>query len=422
MSTGTLVAQTNLSFEEALAKTLANNHNIRLALVDEEIAENSADRAANGYLPTLNASGGFDWSYFEGNQRLITNDRTFDPNNSYSYQAAASVNYVLFDGLGRKYRYQNAVGAHQLSEIELKGIMETTALELATTYYEVARLQQQNASLDSTLRVSQQRLLRAEYAAEYGQSTGLDILNAQVDLNTDSINLRTGIQLEENTRRSLNMIMGEPINTSYTVLNEVQLGTISTAEMAVEATLANGNAITRARQIKSNTELALGTVRSEWYPALGLNAGYTYRGTDDPNGAFLLGSNNFGPTAGVSLSWSIFDGTRKTREANAKLSAESGAIQLDQVEQQSKALALNAHGEYSNALAIMQMSEATVRTAQDNFDRSRESYKSGLITSVEFRQAQVNLLAAELQLSQAKFTAKNAELQLLALMGQLIAD
>ncbi len=42
------------------------------------------------------------------------------------------------------------------------------------------------------------------------------------------------------------------------------------------------------------------------------------------------------------------------------------------------------------------------------------------VGSVEFRQAQLNLLRAELLLSQAIYDAKNAELQVLALMGELV--
>jgi outer membrane protein TolC len=44
----------------------------------------------------------------------------------------------------------------------------------------------------------------------------------------------------------------------------------------------------------------------------------------------------------------------------------------------------------------------------------------GQITSIDFRQAQVNLINAELSVSSAKYTAKNAELQLLQLAGTLL--
>jgi outer membrane protein len=42
------------------------------------------------------------------------------------------------------------------------------------------------------------------------------------------------------------------------------------------------------------------------------------------------------------------------------------------------------------------------------------------VTSIEFRQAQLNLLNAELAKSQAKYNAKLAELQMLQVSGQLL--
>jgi outer membrane protein TolC len=44
----------------------------------------------------------------------------------------------------------------------------------------------------------------------------------------------------------------------------------------------------------------------------------------------------------------------------------------------------------------------------------------GQITTIEFRQAQVNLLNAQSNLNQATYDAKNAELKLLQLTGELL--
>ena len=50
----------------------------------------------------------------------------------------------------------------------------------------------------------------------------------------------------------------------------------------------------------------------------------------------------------------------------------------------------------------------------------RDSLQLGQITSVEFRQAQLNLLNAQVTEKAAKYAAKLAELQLLQLTGQLL--
>lgn len=415
-----LIAQDKLTFEDALAKTLENNFDIQLSKINVKIAENNADKAANGYLPTVAATGGYTWTFYEGNNKLITEDRPFDANNSFSYNAGIMASYTIFDGFGRKYQYQIAQGNEQISNIQMKLIMESAILELSQTFHEVARLEQQTESLESTLSISKDRLQRAQYGFEFGQNSQLDILNAQVDLNNDSINLINSKQEEENAKRNLNLIMGAPIEGDLLISENVSLGPLFNSEEVIKNSLIQNNTLKNATLENLNAQLSLESIKSNWYPNLGVSGGYQYQGNNNPNGAFVIGSNNYGPTAGLTLSWNIFNGQTKTQVNNAKLQMESGEISLKQAEEQIKMNALNAHGAYRNALYVFDTSQLTLDTAQDNFERSQESFDQGQITSIEFRQAQVNLLTAELQLSQAKFSAKNAEIQMLAIMGSLV--
>ena len=82
---------------------------------------------------------------------------------------------------------------------------------------------------------------------------------------------------------------------------------------------------------------------------------------------------------------------------------------------------LNALGIYENRLQIFQIQEQNVVTNQNNFERSKEQFQLGRITSIEFRQAQINLLNAQTNKNLAKYDAKLAELQLLQLTGQLLS-
>ncbi|MBT8313249.1 MAG: TolC family protein, partial [Maribacter sp.] len=80
----------------------------------------------------------------------------------------------------------------------------------------------------------------------------------------------------------------------------------------------------------------------------------------------------------------------------------------------------NARAIYENRLNIYYIQEQNVLTNQNNFERSKEQFQLGRITSIEFRQAQINLLNAQTNKNLAKYDAKLAELQLLQLTGQLL--
>lgn len=417
---GSVKAQGILTFEQALALTLENNYDIQMAQVNEEIAENSASRANNGFLPTVSANGGYNWTYNTGENKLITETRSFDPNNSYNYNAGATVNYTLFDGQGRKFRYLQAKGTQQLSDLQLQLTIQNTVLELSRIYYEVARLEENVLLLNNALGISKERVKRAKYGYEYGQSKQLDVLNAKVDMNSDSIALVTGIQELANLKRNLNFIMGQEIEQELLVDKTVKIQE-DLVEIEILASAEQNNIQLRlAKNNMALSEYSIGASRASWLPSIGANAGYQYRGTDDPNGAFLIGSQNYGPQAGLSFSWNLFNGNTNTQVKNAKLSLKNSQIEQQSLEQNIKSQAMNTYATYRNLLFVLKAQTDNVATAQDNFNRSEESYKLGQINSVQFRQAQLNLLNAEQAKSKAKYDAKNAEFQVLSVMGRLV--
>lgn len=417
---GSVKAQSTLSFEQALALTLENNYDIQMARVDEKIADNSASMSNNGYLPTVTANGAYNWTYYEGENRLKTETINFDPNNSYNYNATVSLNYTIFDGQARKYNYLQAKGNLKLTQLQMQQIIQNTVLELARIYHEVARLEESVNNLGKAVEISQERFKRAQYSYEYGQAKQLDVLNAKVDLNSDSIALITGIQEIENLKRDLNYVMGQEINQELLVEKNVEIRQNLIEDEVLKSAESNNLQLRLAENSLTLNEYAIGASKASWLPTLGANAGYQYRGSDDPNGAFLIGSSNTGPQAGISLSWSLFDARNSTRVKNAKLNLQNSKIEKQSLEQNIKSQALNAFATYRNLLFVLSAQKDNVATAKDNFNRSEDSFKLGQISSVEFRQAQLNLLNAEQALIKSKFDAKNAELQVLAVMGILV--
>ena len=137
--------------------------------------------------------------------------------------------------------------------------------------------------------------------------------------------------------------------------------------------------------------------------------------------AFTLQSTNAGVSAGLNLSWNLFDGgSTITRVKNAQINLESQQLQKEQLQIEIVRDFNNAWDDYQNKLNIYKIQEANIVTSQNNFDRTEEKFKLGQVNSIEFRQAQLNLLNAELSRNQLKYEAKLAELQLLQLCGELL--
>jgi outer membrane protein TolC len=416
-------AQEVLTRDDAMKLALQHNYDVLVAEKNVETAANNASIYNSGYLPTANASGGGQITYNQGENRTVQGDFTFDPAEAYSYNASVGLNYTIFNGLGRMYNYKQLKEQHNLTELQAKQIIENTILQLSSSYFEIAQLTINTKILKDALSVSRQRMKRAQYNFEFGSGTQLDVLNAEVDVNNDSINLLNSTQQLENAKRNLNLIMGQQLENMFEVDTTVDFNLAIGKDELVKRALERNVLIQQTQSQLKNSEFAVKASRSGWFPSLSANAAFAYQGTENPNGAFLTGNESFGPQAGISLSWNIFDGgTTKTQMTNAKIALETQRIQQEQTALSVQRDVLNAYANFENALFTLKAQQANLKTTKRNFERSNEMFKQGQITSIEFRQAQLNMLNAQSSYSQAKFNAKNAELQLKQLSGILLEE
>ena len=110
----------------------------------------------------------------------------------------------------------------------------------------------------------------------------------------------------------------------------------------------------------------------------------------------------------------------KTRVANAKIALENQQILFEQQKVTIRNSVKNTWENYKNLLFVLKSQEKNIQTTQNNFDRTQEKYRLGQVTSIEFRQAQINLINSKTAANNAKFDAKLIELLLLQLSGDIL--
>ena len=423
-STAVMMAQQPelLSKEEAISETLEQNFGIRVAENNTEISENNSGILNSGFLPSLIGNAGA--TYNLEDQEATFQDgtvSTVDGAETTRYNASLNLNYTLFDGLGRWYDYKRLKELYNLSELQTRETIETTVLQLFSVYYEVARLSENEKVLEETFEITKRRLTRAEYAFEYGQNNKLDVLNAEVDLVTDSINLMNTRQQLRNTKRDLVVVLNSELERDFRVDTTVQFISPLVLEQFVRQADTNNVRLLQAEQNIRISDYNYKANKSIYLPTVGLTGSYGWNKGNFPATNFLASNVSTGFSAGVSLRWSLFDGgSGITGVKNARIDTENRELQKQQIIMEVKRDIANALGNYENLLEVFRLQEQNVITAINNFERSNERYKLGQISSVELRQAQLNLLNARTNKNLAKYEAKLAELEVLQLTGQLL--
>lgn len=420
----TLLGQESvMTKEKAIDLALKNNLDIQVARNTKKIDDNNASILNSRYLPSVTglAGGSIDRQNTEG-QLASGETRRADGAETRRYNASVNVNYTLFDGLGRYYDYKSFKERSQQSELEVRQTIELTILQLFTVYYELARLTENTKNLQQALEISKDRLTRAKYQFEYGQNTGLDVLNAEVDINTDSINLLNSRQQLRNTMRDLNLVLNQDLSSTFTADTLVEfVPGLRMENMYNEAKLNNIRLQIVEKEMNIN-RYSIKSAKGTLLPTIGLTGTYGWNELNNNSPlAFLIQNTSNGVTGSINLTWNIFDGgTAITGIKNVKIAYENQELLKKQVQLEVERDIRNAWDSYTNALYVLEVQEKNLQTNQNNFNRTNERYKLGQITSIEFRQAQLNLLNAELAQSQAKYSAKLAELQMLQVSGQLL--
>lgn len=415
-------SQEQLTKKEAVSLALENNYGILLAKNNIKIAENNASVFNTGFLPKLTASSGINYTNnsteFTSQNGVISNT---DNAESKNYSGSIGLNYTLFDGFGRVYNYKKLKESYNLSELEAEAIIENSLLAVFEIYFEVARLTEDSKNIFESLAISKQRLTRANYAFEYGQSTKLQLLNAEVDVNNDSIRYMNLSRLLDNSKRNLNLLLGRNITTDFNVDTSISFNLLFEFETVLEKAKQNNIEIQKLDKSIVLNALDIKMNKSDLFPTLNLNSSYGINKNDNDASFNYAEQLSKGLNAGISLNWNIFDGgTTKTRIQNSKIIADNLQIQKQQANSTLERTVANALKTYTNSLFILQAEEKNVETNLRNFSRTEEQFKLGQITTIEFRQAQINLLNAQSSLNQSKYDAKNAELLILQLSGDLL--
>lgn len=426
------ISEKKLSKQQAISIALESNYGIRIAKNNEAIASNNKDLLNSGFLPSLtaNASGNIDETDTETDfDGALRDDGTpREPIEildavTQRYDASLNLNYTLFDGLGRYYNFKRLKEQYNLSNLQSREVIENTFLQLFSVYYEVARLEENVSILQQTLNISEERKLRAQYQFDYGQVSKLQVLNAEVNTTTDKVNLLNTQQQLKNTQRDLNVILNENLDRLFVVDTVVSFTNSLQMEKFVETANANNVNLQQIEIQNTINNYQVKQAESFLLPTINLSGSYGWNRVNNPASAFFPGNirSDVSLAVGASLTWNLFDGGSSiTTLKNAKLQKQNIDFEAQQIKQQVFRDIKNAKETYANALQIFELQKNNVVTATHNFERSKEQLKRGQITSIEFRQAQLNLSNAQTTKSSAKYTAKLSELRLLQLTGQLL--
>lgn len=413
-------AQEILTLEDAVKTALENNYEIRISKNDLTIDKTNVSVGNAGMLPQLSANV-VDNNSIQ-NTKQTRSDGTVNnldnaKNNSLSY--GVGLDWTVFDGFRMFARMDQLKALQKLGEAELKLTILTKISDVTSTYYDLVQQQQQISALDSTLLISNKRVELAQNRFTIGKAAKLEVLNAQVDLNTDTTTYLRQKELYANTKTLLNQIMARDVATNFKVIDTIIVDDkLLLPELTSLAEKQNPQLEAQVLN-KKIAELQLKQIKGDRYPVISVNSEYNFSNTESSLG-FVTKSSAKGLNYGFTATLNLFDGFAQRRnERIANLQIANTQILIEQQNQALKTTLTTSFQTYLTNLELTKLEKKNEAIAKQNLDITLEKFRIGTITTLEVRTAQQNYLNAKVRNSNAQFQAKLSEISLKELAGNL---
>ena len=420
-----------LTLQEAFERALMNNHAIEMERIEEEKAGNLSIPGNAGLLPSLDLVGGGEFSVQDADLEIADFNEeggrdirqiSVDGAESRTYNASVQLSYTLFDGFRGRYRYEQLKTQNSAAQLSTRITIENTLLEVADAYLALIRAEENVNVREQNLEISRDRLGRIREDRRVGSATELNVLNAEVNFNADEIELSAARVERRNAVRNLLFLMGEESNGNVEPVDSFVLNESLNPDELLRQSLTGNAALLLAEEQTDIAELNKNITGANRYPRISLSGSYGYfRQEIDASNLPLRETTGF--TGGVTLRYNLFSGlSRKRTIENARLDVKSSREQKISVEKEVTKEVLNGYERYANTLRQLDLTRLNVETAERNFKNSREAFRLGQISSIELREAQINLLNENLRFNNLTYLAKQNELVLMVLSGQLMDD
>lgn len=413
-------AQEVLTVEDAVKIALKNNYEIKIASNNVLIDKTNVSSGNAGMLPKATATimdnngiQNISQTRSDGTVNKLDNAK----NNSLTY--GVGLDWTVFDGFKMFAKMDQLKELQKLGEAQLKLTIITKISDVNATYFDLVQQQQQLAALDSTIVISNQRLTLAQNRFTIGKASKLEVLNAQVDLNTDKVTFLRQKELFVNTKILLNQILAREAKIDFKVVDTIAVDNkLVLPELSALAEKQNPQLETQIIN-KRVSELQLKQIKAARYPTVKLNTGYNFSESQSSLG-FTTQSSARGLNYGFSASLNLFDGFAQNRnEKISQIQIDNSKIAIDQQNLALHSELAISYQTYLTNLELIALEEKNEAIAKQNLNITLDKFRIGTITTLEFRTAQLNYVNAKVRYSNAQFQAKLSEIALKELAGTI---
>lgn len=409
-------AQQAWTLQDCIDYALEHNIQVQKNRISEEQGEVNLWQDKGALFPSLSFSTNQSVGYrpFTEVINVVQGDQVTSTRNNVTYQGTygLNANVTLWNG-GVNYKnikaqeLQNRITALQTQESELS-IQE----QIAQLYVQIMYTREAKKVNEQLLTTAQSQYDRGVEMMNQGQMAKADVVQLEAQLSSAKFSLVNSETQLANYKRQLKALLELDLSTPFDVSGNIPsdeqvLALVPSAQEAYEKALTTRPEIQSAELNIEAADMQLDIAKRGFYPTIGASASLGSNHTSgNSNGWGEQMKTNLNMSAGLNFSVPIFDNRRnQSNVKSAKLQQLSSKLDLqDKKNALSSTIEqywLNANNGQQNYLAA----KSRVKSQEASYELLNEQFQNGLKNTVDVLQGRDNVISAEQDLLQSKYTA-----------------
>ncbi len=394
-----------ITLKDAIRHAFENNPNIKKTENTIEVQESNIRTSYGTMFPDLKFTGGwtrtnqvFKAGFVTINGITVDAPATNETVNNYALALRSDV--TLFDGFANLDNIDLNKQTKIQYQIQLQKLKQDVAVTVLASYLQVLKNEQIVVISDSTLRDSQRQLEGIRIFVEVGRRTLTDVYTQDVQVAKNELALE---QAKNNLNKSISDLAFNanlPVDRNYAVNRNEFVTAVSYEELEQYVT-ANSNTEALIRVARDNRRdlkavdqnLDILQTRVDIaktnliFPTLSGFGNYSISGRNFSN---IDNQKVF--TVGLTLSYPIFSGFKFDNARQiAEINYRSANEDVKQLENQISLEIKKALLDLRSLLKQIEITDRSMRSAEQNKILAEESYKVGIGTILDVNTASVNL-------------------------------
>jgi len=403
------------TLQECLDYALANN--IQLQQKKIAVASDHEDvlQSQSALFPSVSFSTNqnVSWRPFAESTINLTNGSMTTNRNTVSYNGSYGINanWTVWNGNRNTNTIKQNKLTEQMAELDVEKQANSIQEQIAQLYVQILYETEAVKVCEEIIKASELQRDRAQTMVEVGSLARVDLVQLEAQVSQDKYSLAQAQSQLANYKLQLKQLLeihdDEPFDIAIPdVSDEKVLSVIPNEQAVYNAALENRPEIQSSKLNIESSEIAISTARAGYMPTVSLSASIgSSNSSGQDNSITQQIKNNLSNSLGLTVSVPLFDNHQaRTNIRKAKYALQTSELNL---QEQQKQLYSTVENYWLNATTSQQQyiyAKANVESMQESYSLVSEQFNLGLKNIVELTTGKNNLLQAQQQLLQTKYT------------------